>query len=141
MSKPLVLPTFSDVPPIEVNPMTGIIISQASSEAASGWAPVYRGLYSTQSEPEDVDILEQELPGWVLEFLLNNKAAGVVGGGGPGGNQKFNFMVVPWKGGDSPGDLPELLSNQSRLTASRFLRVRKILSYVCTSQLLCYYSH
>ena len=130
MSQPLSLPTYSDVPPVTINPMTGIIISQASSEAASGWAPVYRGLYSTQSEPEDVEILEQELPEWILEFLLNNKVGGVVGGGGPGTGHKFNFLVVPWKGADSTEELPELLSNQSRLTASKFLRVRKILSYV-----------
>lgn len=130
MAKPLTLPTYNDVPPVNINPLTGIIISQASSEAASGWAPVYRGLYSTQSELEDVEILEHELPDWILEFLLNNKVAGVVGGGGPGGTHKFNFMVVPWKGGESTEELPDLLSSQSRLTASKFLRVRKILTYV-----------
>jgi len=74
--------------------------------------------------------LEQELPGWVIEFLLSNRVGGVLGGAGPSTNQKLSFMVIPWKGGDSPNDLPELLSSQTRLTASRFIRVRKILSYV-----------
>jgi WD repeat-containing protein 48 len=133
MSKPLVLPESHDVPPIDVNPMTGIMISQKSTEAASGWSPVYRGLYATQGEEEDIDCLEHEIPGWILEFLLNNKVNGEVGGGGPSGSQKISFMVVPWKGADSSMDLPELLSNQSKLTASRFLRVRKILSYVSKS--------
>ncbi|KAG8853595.1 hypothetical protein FRC20_001191 [Serendipita sp. 405] len=130
LSKPLELPPFADVPPIDVNPMTGIIISQASSEAASGWTPVYRGLYSTQSQLEDIECLEQELPNWTIEFLLSNKVGGVVGGGGPPNIQKLNFMVVPWSGGDSKEDLPDLLSKESRLTASRYLRVRKILGYV-----------
>lgn len=130
MSKPLSLPDFSDVPPIDINSMTGIVISQVASEAASGWTPVYRGLYSTQAEDEDIAILEHELPGWVLEFLLANTVDGVVSGGGPNSAQKFSFMVVPWRGTESSEDLPELLSNQSRLTASRWLRVRKILSYV-----------
>ncbi|KAG8776781.1 hypothetical protein FRC15_011755 [Serendipita sp. 397] len=130
LSKPLELPPFADVPPIDINPMTGIIISQASSEAASGWTPVYRGLYSTQSQLEDIECLEQELPNWTLEFLLSNKVGGVVGGGGPPNIQKLNFMVVPWSGGDSKEDLPDLLSKESRLTASRYLRVRKILGYV-----------
>jgi WD repeat-containing protein 48 len=130
MSKPLNLPDFSDVPPIDINSMTGIVISQVASEAASGWTPVYRGLYSTQAEDEDIDILEHELPAWVLEFLLGNTVGGVVGGGGPTNGQKFSFIVVPWRGSDSSEELPELLSNQTRLTASRWLRVRKILTYV-----------
>jgi hypothetical protein len=49
-----------------------------TSEAASGWTPVYCGLYSTQAEDEDIDTLEHELPGWVLEFLLRNTVGGVV---------------------------------------------------------------
>lgn len=110
--------------------MTSIFISQASSEAASGWSPVYRGLFSTQMEDEDLCSLEHELPDWLAEFLLANKVNGIVGGGGVPG-QKFSFMVVPWKS-DIEGDeyLPDLLSSQSRLTASRFLRVRKVLGYV-----------
>ncbi|PVG01194.1 hypothetical protein CPB86DRAFT_805384 [Serendipita vermifera] len=130
MSKPLNLPGAHEVPAIDINPMTGIMISQKSTEAASGWAPVYRGLHSTQAEEEDIDCLEHELPEWLLEFLLNNKVNGEVGGGGPSGAQKISFMVVPWKGADSSMDLPDLLSNQSKLTASRFLRVRKILAYI-----------
>jgi WD repeat-containing protein 48 len=141
MSKPLNLPEFGDVPPIDINSMTGIVISQVASEAASGWTPVYRGLYSTQAEDEDIDILEHELPEWILEFLLVNTVGNVVGGGGPANGQKFSFMVVPWRGSDSSEELPELLSNQSRLTASRWLRVRKILSYVSAQIRMCkYYS-
>lgn len=137
ISKPLNLPGFSDVPPIDISPMTGITISQAASGTATGWTPVYRGLYSTQTEDEDIDILEQELPAWVLEFLLSNKIGGVVGGGGSPNGQKFSFMVIPWKGSESSEELPDLLSNESRLTASRWLRVRKILSYVSVSNHDC----
>jgi hypothetical protein len=63
MSNPLNLAEFGDVPPIDINSMTGIVISQVASDAASGWTPVYRGLYSTQTEDEDIDILEHEIPG------------------------------------------------------------------------------
>jgi WD repeat-containing protein 48 len=130
LSKPLNLPSLSEVPPVFLNPVTSIFISQASSEAASGWSPVYRGLFSTQMEDEDLYLLEHELPDWVAEFLLANKVNGVAGGAGVP-SQKFSFMVVPWKG-DDEGDeyLPDLLSSQSRLTASKFLRVRKVLGYV-----------
>ncbi|CAG7850929.1 WD repeat-containing protein 48 homolog [Serendipita indica DSM 11827] len=130
LSRPLDLPLFTDVPPIEVNPMTGILISEASPKAASGWAPVYRGLYATQPQNEDLGALEMELPAWILEFLLNNKVGGVVGGGSPAAAQKLGFMIVPWKGSKSTQDLPDLLGKETKLTASRFLRVRKILSYV-----------
>jgi hypothetical protein len=66
----------------------------------------------------------------MLEFLLSNTVGGVVGGGDPINGQKFSFLVVPWRGSGSSEELPELLSNQSRLTANRWLRVFKILSYV-----------
>ena len=108
----------------------GILISEASSKAASGWAPVYRGLYATQPQNEDLGALEMELPAWIIEFLLNNKVGGTVGGGSSAATQKFAFMIVPWKGARSTKDLPDLLGKETRLNASRFLRVRKILSYV-----------
>jgi WD repeat-containing protein 48 len=135
MSKPLNLPEFGDVLPIDINSMTGIVISQVASEAASGWTPVYRGLYSTQAEDEDLDILERELPEWVLRFLLVN----TVGGGGPANGQKFSFTVVLWRESDSSEGLSELLINQSWLAVSRWLRVRKILSYMSAQTGMCKY--
>jgi WD repeat-containing protein 48 len=137
MSKPLNLPEFCDVPWIDINLMTGIVISQVASDAASGWTPVYRRLYSTQAEDEDTNILEHEHPAWVLGFLLSNTVGGVVNDGGPTNWQKFNFMAVPWRGSDSSEDLPELLNNRSRLTANRWLRVRKILFYVSVQIRMC----
>jgi hypothetical protein len=47
---------------------------------------------STQGKDEGTDILEHELPAWVLEFLLSNTVGGVVGDDGPTNWQKFSFM-------------------------------------------------
>ena len=149
LSKPLNRPPPSDVPPLSLSPLTSVILSEAYSEAASGWKPTYQGLYGMQASERDVIALEREMPEWLLEFLFANTVNGVVGGGGVGHSQKFSFLVVPWKGAKE-GDqqfLPELLTkyvlmspqsmqlvsisfSQNRLTASKHLRVRKILIYV-----------
>jgi WD repeat-containing protein 48 len=112
LSKPLNRPPSSDVPPLSLSPLTNIILSDAHSEAASGWESIYQGLYGMQASEADMIALERELPEWVLEFLLANTVNGIVGGGGVGHSQKFSFLVVPWKGAieDDQQSLPELLT-------------------------------
>ena len=155
LSKPLNRPPPGDVPPLSLSPLTNIILSEAYSEVASGWMPTYQGLYGMQISEEDMIALEREVPEWLLEFLLANTVNGIIGGGGVGHSQKFSFLVVPWKGAkdDDQQSLPELLTkyvprslhfmpltstplSQNRLTASKHLRVRKILLYVSRVGLL-----
>lgn len=83
------------------------------------------------------------MPLWLLEYLLFNKA-------GVPPASKISFVLLPWPNPDPDGErLPELLnvyvtpwvdyapclslivsSAQSKLTASRFLRVRKLTHHV-----------
>ena len=112
LSGPLNRPPSSDVPPLSLSPLTNIILSEAYSEAASGWKSTYQGLYGLQASEEDMNALEREVPEWVLEFLLANTVNGIVGGGGVGHSQKFSFLVVPWKGAkeEDQQSLPDLLT-------------------------------
>ncbi|KAG8688885.1 hypothetical protein FRC08_011213 [Ceratobasidium sp. 394] len=122
LSSPLSPPPQNEVPPIAFPPNTAITISEATADA-SGWMAVFAG--STGTLGADVEALEMAIPGWLLEFLLAGRL-NVPQGGGAG--QKMGFMLLPWKGGKEV--LPELVGSQSRLTASRFLRVSKVLMYV-----------
>ncbi|KAG8685410.1 hypothetical protein FRC09_014761 [Ceratobasidium sp. 395] len=65
------------------------------------------------------------IPGWLLEYLLAGRLS-VPPSAAAG--QKLGFMLLPWKGAKEV--LPELVGSQSRLTASRFLRVSKVVTYV-----------
>ncbi|KAG8737941.1 hypothetical protein FRC10_007521 [Ceratobasidium sp. 414] len=122
LSSPLLPPQQNEVPPIAFPPNTAITISEATADA-SGWMAVFAG--STGTLGADVEALEMAIPGWLLEFLLAGRL-GVAQGAGAG--QKMGFMLLPWKGAKEV--LPELIGSQSRLTASRFLRVSKVLMYV-----------
>lgn len=113
-----------------------------SDESYPGWKTVYRGSVSTTWV--DVYALEESMPLWLLEYLLLNKA--VV----PHAS-KISFVLLPWPNPEPDGEqLPELLnvyvtspptmlcayyrtilSAQSKLTASKFLRVRKLTHHVC----------
>jgi len=62
---------------------------------------------------------------WLLEYLLTSKAP-------PIPVNKLSFVLLPWPNKDPDQEpLPELLNTtQSKLTASRFLRVRKLIIHV-----------
>ena len=130
LSKPLNPPAPSDVPPLSLSPLTSIILSEAYSEAASGWKPTYQGLYGMQASEGDMTALKRETPDWVLEFLLANTVTGIVGGGGVGHSQKFSFLVVPWKG-VKEGDqqfLPELLTKYASMSLQFMLLISNLLA-------------
>ena len=133
----LPLPSPLEAPRLQLPAGTIVIIAeQASGE--SGWTTIYDGPVS--STKEDVRLIEATAPLWVLESLFANKY-------NQQGAAKLSFMVAPWnKGDDDP--LPDLMSrfvnrallhvqpipklyySQSRLTASRALRVHKVVLYV-----------
>ncbi|KAK7054336.1 hypothetical protein VNI00_003530 [Paramarasmius palmivorus] len=86
---------------------------------------LYRG--SVNNTGHDVHLLEEAMPLWLMEYLLLNKIPG-------NGVQpvKVSFILLPWPSKDGEGEqLPELLNiTQSKLTASRWLRVRKLVNHV-----------
>jgi WD repeat-containing protein 48 len=112
-----------------------------SDEVYPGWRTVYRGSVSTTWA--DVYKLESTIPLWLAEYLLFNKITTPP-------PVKVSFVLLPWPGtehGHEP--LPELLNtsvnfihhapcilnvffkrSQSKLTSSKFLRVRKLTHHV-----------
>ncbi|EGN97348.1 hypothetical protein SERLA73DRAFT_169707 [Serpula lacrymans var. lacrymans S7.3] len=120
LAGPLSPPSSSELPTLSLPPDISIIISD---EAYPGWRTVYRGNVSSTSA--DVYTLEETIPMWLLEYLLLNKVSSTP-------PVKVSFVLLPWPKHDPDGEqLPELLNTaQSKLTASRFLRVRKLTHHV-----------
>ncbi|EMD31556.1 hypothetical protein CERSUDRAFT_88909 [Gelatoporia subvermispora B] len=118
LAGPLNPPSISEAPPLSIPPNTSLMISE---ESLAGWTTLYRGNVSSISG--DVQALEEVMPMWLLECLLLNKVP-------PVPVNKISFVLLPYK--DPNGEhLPELLNTaQSKLTASRFLRVRKLTYHV-----------
>ncbi|OJA18527.1 hypothetical protein AZE42_06653 [Rhizopogon vesiculosus] len=120
LENPISPPTSSDAPTLTLPPAMTVMISD---EVYPGWRTVYRGSVSTTWA--DVYKLESTMPLWLGEYLLFNKITGPPA-------VKVSFVLLPWAGTDSGYEaLPELLnSSQSKLTASKFLRVRKLTHHV-----------
>ncbi|KAI1787218.1 hypothetical protein LXA43DRAFT_1030141 [Ganoderma leucocontextum] len=118
LSGPITPPSSSEAPTLPIPPNTTIVISE---EAPSGWVTLHRGHVS--STGLDVRLLEEAMPLWLLECILQNKTPATQ-------VTKVSFVLLPFKeAGVEP--LPELLNTQqSKLTASRFLRVRKLTVHV-----------
>ncbi|GAA5947003.1 hypothetical protein JCM3765_002113 [Sporobolomyces pararoseus] len=116
-SRPLAPCPLVDAPRIRYDPDMAIIISEETSDA---WAVKYRGLVGTSYE--DMSVLEQKAPLWLLEFLLGNR----VNLRDPA---KVSFVLQPWKDG-ARQTLPDLPNANARLTANRSLRVRKVCAYI-----------
>ncbi|KAI8976307.1 hypothetical protein BD414DRAFT_539301 [Trametes punicea] len=118
LSGPVNPPPSSEAPALPLPPHTSIVISE---EAPSGWVTLYRGNIS--STGSDTRQLEEVMPLWLLECLLQNKVPSIP-------ITKISFVLLPYKEPDGE-QLPELLNTaQSKLTASRFLRVRKLTNHV-----------
>ncbi|EKM61893.1 uncharacterized protein PHACADRAFT_83158 [Phanerochaete carnosa HHB-10118-sp] len=117
---PLNPPSSNEAPSIPIPPHTSILISE---ECPSGWATLYRGQVS--STGQDARTLEEMMPFWLLEYLFVNRIP-------PIPTIKVSFVLLPYQSKDPNEDqLPELLNTaQSKLTASRFLRVRKLTHHV-----------
>ncbi|KAL5522230.1 hypothetical protein ACEPAF_2087 [Sanghuangporus sanghuang] len=123
-TQPITPPSNHEAPHVTLPTDTAMIISE---ELPSGLSPLYCG--TVGSVGADAQILEELLPDWLLEFLLANKAPPIV-------PSKVSFVLlpaqIPPEARDIYGEtLPELLNTaQSKLSASRFLRVRKLCYHV-----------
>ncbi|KAG9318516.1 hypothetical protein JVU11DRAFT_607 [Chiua virens] len=120
LSTPLSPPSSSEAPTLSLPPN---LVVMMSDESYPGWKTVYRGSVSTTWA--DVYVLEETMPLWLLECLLFNKAFVPHA-------SKISFVLLPWPNPDPDSEqLPELLNvAQSKLTASKFLRVRKLTHHV-----------
>ncbi|KAI0740004.1 hypothetical protein C8Q80DRAFT_1111397 [Daedaleopsis nitida] len=118
LAGPITPPSSNETPSVPIPPNTAILMSV---EAPSGWFTLYRGHVSTTGS--DIRLLEETMPMWLLECLLQNKVPAIP-------ITKMSFVLLPYKEPDGE-QLPELLNTQqSKLTASRFLRVRKLTLHV-----------
>ncbi|GAA5850251.1 hypothetical protein JCM8547_001061 [Rhodosporidiobolus lusitaniae] len=116
-TQPLMPCPLIEAPRLQYDPDMAIIISE---EAGDAWSVKYRGLVGTSYE--DMSVLEQKMPFWLLDFLLGNRIFVKE-------PTKISFVLQPYnEGTDHP--MPELPSSNPRLNANRSLRVRKICSYV-----------
>jgi WD repeat-containing protein 48 len=92
-------PPSTECPTISPPQNFSLIISE---EALPNWTPIYRG--TTSSTSQDVHILEEAMPMWLIEFLLTNKFP-------PVAVNKISFVMLPWPNKDQDGEkLPELLN-------------------------------
>ncbi|CAG8524535.1 13840_t:CDS:10 [Dentiscutata erythropus] len=119
--RPYVQPPFvqlpiSETPEIQIPLHTTVIISEVSPEAST-FVDSYRGTVETMDK--DVELIEHKAHPWLLEFLLKNKIA-------LKDSVKIGFILKPHEG----SQLEDLPNGNSRLTANRMLRARKILSYI-----------
>ncbi|KAG9001017.1 hypothetical protein FRB90_011691, partial [Tulasnella sp. 427] len=103
-----------EAPPLQLPPDTAVMISEETADAG-GWTGIYTSVIANLQD--DVESFEMAAPIWLLELLLLNKAPAVP-------PTKLSFVVVQYERRSEP------ISDSSRLTAGRNLRVRKVLQYV-----------
>ncbi|KAH0830595.1 hypothetical protein J3R83DRAFT_2050 [Lanmaoa asiatica] len=120
LSNPLSPPSSSEAPTLSLPPSMMVMMSD---ESYPSWKAVYQGSVSTTWA--DTHALEESMPLWLLEYVLLNRAVVPPA-------SKISFVLLPWPNPDPDGEqLPELLNAaQSKLTASKFLRVRKLTHHV-----------
>ncbi|EPQ30005.1 uncharacterized protein PFL1_02678 [Pseudozyma flocculosa PF-1] len=132
LARPIAPLSMREVPELPFSPETALIISESSADAGS-WEVVYRGLVS--SAADDVDVLEERSPLWLLELLLGNRVLAR-------DPVKLSFTLQPWISsgakrdgfggfGDGSLPMPDMPSGNARLTATRCLRIKKTCAYVC----------
>ncbi|KAH9475511.1 UBP9-binding protein [Psilocybe cubensis] len=120
LSAPLTPPSSADAPLHPLSPQTIVLISE---EAQPSYTTLYRR--DVAHIHEDIEALENAMPMWLTEYLLLNKI--------PLSTPlaKLSFVLMPWNKDPDVEPLPELLNTtQSKLTANRYLRVRKIVNHV-----------
>lgn len=113
-------PSSSEAPTHNLPPNLIILISEAGSP---NYNIIYHG--TVGSIAHDTHVLEEAMPMWLIEYLLLNKVVAPV-------QVKISFVLLPYPSKDSDTEpLPELINTaQSKLTANRFLRVRKLIIHV-----------
>lgn len=98
LSNPLTPPSSSDAPIHHLPSGMSVLISE---EGASGYTVVYRGTVSLLAQ--DTTLLEEEMPFWLIEYLLTNKIPPIPS------QAKVSFVLLPWPVKDGE-QLPELLN-------------------------------
>jgi len=120
LSGPLNPAISADAPTMSKPPNATILISE---EGSPGYMVVYRSLASACHN--NIEALESAMPMWLAEYLLLNLSPPMPP------PVKVSFVLVPWSKDHEAEPLPELLNTQqSKLTANRNLRIRKILGHV-----------
>lgn len=74
---------MTEAPPLPIPLNVDLVVSE---ESPSGWAPLYRGPIGNAGM--DAVLLEEELPHWLLEYLLLSKAP-------PVPLSKLSFVLLP----------------------------------------------
>ena len=126
-AKPLTPLSWRETPRLPFAPDMAIILSESSADAGS-WEVIYRGL--VRSTSDDVAVLEDRGPVWLLDFLLGNRVVAR-------DPVKLSFTLQPWLskpdgfGGLGSAPMPDMPSGNARLTATRCLRIKKTAAYVC----------
>ncbi|KAF7308784.1 WD-REPEATS-REGION domain-containing protein [Mycena kentingensis (nom. inval.)] len=123
LAGPLSPPSSAEAPTLGLSPHILVLIEE---EAEPAFMTVYRGTVGSTGSTGDLHALEEAMPIWLIEYLLLHRMPSTPP------QVKLSFVLLPWIDKDNKEDhLPELLNTtQSKLTASRFLRVRKLLSHV-----------
>ncbi|EIW67604.1 hypothetical protein TREMEDRAFT_64196 [Tremella mesenterica DSM 1558] len=115
-SLPFSPPSSLEAPLIDFPLETQLLISEESKDAGA-WVVTYRSRVCNTEK--DLEMLEMNSPGWLLDYLFTGriKLKEPV---------KLTFILEPVKDG-GVGEMPE---GTKRLSASRVLRARKILSFI-----------
>ncbi|SCV71380.1 BQ2448_2968 [Microbotryum intermedium] len=119
-SRPLAHCEPEDAPTLTYPSDTAIIISEGGFDSSAS-SVIYRGLVGTGRE--DLSVLEQKAPLWLLDFLLGNRVLIKE-------PVKLSFLIQPWTDENGKSDLRELPNSNARLTANRTLRLRKVVGFV-----------
>lgn len=126
-SHPFQPPPYHEAPPLPIPQETALLISEESRDAGA-WAVTYRGMVSRAEE--DFEPLEMAAPGWMLDYLF-------AGRNRVREPDKLCFILEPWCVCTAEQRLSEMPDGNSRLTANRVLRIRKVLQYVSSNPINC----
>ncbi|KAL9129041.1 MAG: hypothetical protein Q9217_002411 [Psora testacea] len=109
--------SVNETPNLQHPPYTAVIIQEERPDSG-GVADLYRGTVS--SVGHDADLIEKSAPMWLGELLLRNTMPEKE-------MPKVSFVLLPFQ-----DLLPSIASSDgnTRLTANRMLRAKKILAYV-----------
>ncbi|KIY69684.1 WD40 repeat-like protein [Cylindrobasidium torrendii FP15055 ss-10] len=116
-------PTSTDAPTHAFPAGMQVMISD--EDVWGEWSVKYQGqphvsFHDDREGRRRVVELERTLPLWLLEFLYLAKTPAAPPA------MKISFVLLPWR-----DELPELINtSQSKLTANRLLRVRKLVTHV-----------
>ncbi|KAI8801164.1 hypothetical protein BJ742DRAFT_40981 [Cladochytrium replicatum] len=116
------IPAFlnlEETPWVQLPPDLAVAISVEESPEAAAFMDIYRGSVLGMGWQPEVAKIQKILPQWAYEWIAEDKPA-------PRDTSKMSFMLLAHPG----SELRELPNGNSRLSANRMLRVRKLIAYV-----------